>query len=697
MRILFSAGLLFLTTMLFAQPSNDVCSSAINIPSVNNYCSGEAEFTNENATADAPFTDPCFVNYQNGVWFTFTPTEPAIIVRLFSGQNFGTLEDPKMALFTGDCNNLQYIDCSPGRAQFDDEFTVSGLTIGQRYYLYVESGVGLEGSFRLCINDFVAPPSPESDCPDAVILCDKSPFQVENLFSAGNDITELSNFPGACLNSEFSSSWYKWTCDQSGTLSFTLTPNNYVPGFESDDLDFVVFELPNGLDDCSNKEILRCMASGANGFNGQTDPFPTWQQCNGPTGLSLTDTDLFESPGCQPGNNNFVAAIDLEAGKSYALVVMNYSRSGLGFSIEFGGTGTFLGPVPDFDLFALEAFECDKRIEITNNSQSLADPIVSYAWNFGLGAQPQTAIGDGPHTIVYESFGTKSIVLTVETDMGCVVSKILDIDIAACCADTSTLDIIAESIDVSCFGEGDGEITVNGVSGAPNYNFSLDGGEFIPNTLFNNLGPGTYELTVQDIKGCEVTTTVIIDEPLEIISDAGPDISVLLGYEGQLFANYSPMSPGDSIIWSPPDGLSCTDCLDPIVQAPGTTTYSFTVIDSNGCESQDFVTVSTEIIREVYIPNVITPTTADANSVFKLGFGPQVERIEEFCIFDRWGNVVYICNDIDPDSSWGWEGYFGECNEINQEVVPGVYVWMAKIRFIDGEVIPYANDVTVLR
>lgn len=658
-------------------------------------------FSNLNAGPDPVFNDQCFLNYANGIWFSFIPTEPAVIVQLFSNNNFGTLADPKMALFTGTCGNLSYIDCSPGRALFEDEFTVSDLTLGQRYYLFIESGVGNEGSFRLCINDFIAPPSPQSDCPEAVILCDKSPFQVESLITAGNDPNELNSFVGECLSSEFNSSWYKWTCDEPGTLSFTLTPNNYVPGFESDDIDFALFELPNGLDDCSNKQMIRCMASGANGSGGVTDPFPTWQQCNGPTGLSAMDPDLREEPGCQTGNNNFAQQITMEAGKSYALVVMNFSRSGLGFSIQFGGTGTFLGPEPDFDLFTIDAFECDKRIEITNTSQSLADPIVNYAWNFGLGAEPQIAFGEGPHTIVYESFGNKSIALTVETMMGCIVTKILDVEVAACCADTSTLDIVARSNDVSCFGEGDGFITVNGISGAPQYNFSLNGGDFVPNTLFNELEPGTYDLTVQDIKGCEQKTTVIIQEPDPILPDAGADITVSLGYSGQLIASYEPVNPGDSISWSPPDGLSCTNCLNPEVTPPGTTTYTFTVTDSNGCTQQDQVTVRAEIIRELYFPNVITPTTRDVNSVFVIGLGPQVEIVEELLIYDRWGSEIFKCENIDPDASGiGWDGSFGDCADsarLLNYVDPGVYVYTATIRFIDNEVITYAGDVTVLK
>mgnify|MGYP000197366683 CR=1 FL=1 len=81
-----------------------------------------------------------------------------------------------------------------------------------------------------------------------MILCDKSPFYVESLVGTGNNNNELS--ANDCIDEEFASVWYKWTCDVSGTLTFDLIPNNYQAGFESDDIDFVVYELPNGIEDC---------------------------------------------------------------------------------------------------------------------------------------------------------------------------------------------------------------------------------------------------------------------------------------------------------------------------------------------------------------------------------------------------------------------------------------------------------------
>ena len=143
------------------------------------------------------------------------------------------------------------------------------------------------------------------------------------------------------------------------------------------------------------------MAAGANTLaNGGVAPLSQWVNCNGLTGLSLTDTDIQEPAGCSlAGQNNFVRALDMEAGKSYVLIVNNFSRSGLGFSIEFGGSGTFLGPKVDYEAIAQEKFECDKEITFNNLSSSETDPITSYFWNFGDGATPVFQINLGRLTL----------------------------------------------------------------------------------------------------------------------------------------------------------------------------------------------------------------------------------------------------------------------------------------------------------
>ena len=132
---------------------------------------------------------------------------------------------------------------------------------------------------------------------------------------------------------------------QARTLTFTLTPGNNSEDntkFITDDLDFAVYELPNGIGQlCQQKLLAGCRSQYPSQWRSCTaEPVGQLQRINW---SFLTDTDIQEPAGCSlAGQNNFVRALDMEAGKSYVLIVNNFSRSGLGFSIEFGGSGNIL-------------------------------------------------------------------------------------------------------------------------------------------------------------------------------------------------------------------------------------------------------------------------------------------------------------------------------------------------------------------
>ncbi len=676
----------FFSDALWSQPTNDECLFAIHIQDVEQYCSNDGEFTNVGATPETMVANTCFLNFRNGVWFSFIPKKPAVLIKVL-GQGFGgTIRNPQIVLFSA-CG--QYLQCSPGKDTGTDELTQTGLVIGQRYYIMIESPEGQEGRFGLCIDDFFAPRSPESDCIDAVVLCDKSPFSIENLNSVGNDRNEVA---GSCIQEEFASAWYVWTCDEPGTLTFDLIPNNFIPGRESDDLDFAVYELPGGIRDCANKRLIRCMASGAN--VGQ--PFSAWERCNGPTGLRDGETRTEEFPGCGPGDNNYVAPIQMQAGMSYALIINNFSRSGLGFTIEFGGTGTFLGPEPDFDLSAVQAFECDKTIVFENLSNSETDPIVSYSWNFGVGSTPVFIEGEGPHDVIYESFGDKLAALTVETSRGCQVSKVIEFFVEPCCADTSTLAIEAHVIDVNCGGDASGEIIGIGRSGAPQYAYSLDGINFGINPRFRNLGAGVYEIFIQDQKGCINRIDVVVDEPPPLrafITRPIDTATINLGETIQIESTYEPSTSNVTVRWIPPDSLSCVDCFNPMSRTPGTTTYILEIEDEAGCIARDTITIFVRAIREVFAPNIFSPDGDGNNDFFGLFGGLAVSVVDELMVYDRWGNLMYRGRGL-PLNEYnnGWDGTYG-----GRFVNPGVYTWIAKVRFIDGVQEVFTGDITVIR
>lgn len=675
---------------LSAQLPNDVCQYATPLPQPDNYCSAPGEFTNEGSEADTGLPgSPCLTTYSHTVWFSFVPYEPAALIRVVGTANGGTLSAPDVNVFRGPCDNLVHVGCNADAGNNGVvELIVSNLIIGQVYYIAVDGVQDATGTFQLCVNDFIPPPAPQSDCDQAVLLCDKSSFQVESLIGTGNDHNEID--PNSCIQQEFASSWYKWTCDQSGTLTFTITPNNYDPSKETDDIDFAVYRLPGGLDDCANKELVRCMASGAN--LGQ--PYSKWAICNGPTGLSESSTDVSEEPGCNNGSDNFVAALDMQSGESYALVIMNYSQTGQGFSINFGGTGTFLGPKIDLSVDAVAEFECDKTITFTDSAVANVGQIVSWNWNFGAGANPLSATTPGPHDVIYDSFGDKVAALTVESDAGCRVTKIVNFFVEPCCQDFPDLDVSAELTDNLCYGDSSGQILATGILGNPPYQYSLDGMNFAPSPLFAGLPQGNYTVVVQDRKGCVDSVEVTLVDPPKLVVDAGPDTTITLGDSVFISALYSPQIYDVVAQWiGHPDWVRCDTCLSSIFRPFRTTDYVIEVVNENGCVARDTLHFRVNIIRPFYAPNAFSPNGDGINDLFSLYSTGIAVDVDELMVFDRWGDMVYRDTHVPLNNpAAGWDGTFR-----GKPMNPGVYVWVAKVRYLDDEVVLFSGDVTLVK
>jgi len=681
---------------LLAQPLNDNCLTALHLPDTEDWCSDPGAYTNVNATpyVGVPILNNCFLDLENEVWFTFRPQAPAIYIKV-TGAAFGlgTLRGPAIAVYEGNCGNLIRRGCNISSSSTNQvELSVDNLTIGAVYYLLVEGENNNTGTFQICLDGFIPPPNPQSDCPEAVVLCDKSSFVVDTLLGVGAPDPGVTN---TCIGQEFSSAWYKWTCETPGTLAFTLTPNGYQPGFESDDIDFVVYELPNGIEDCSNKVQLRCMASGAN----VGEPFQSWVRCNGPTGLREGDPDVVEPAGCQQASqNNFVDAIDMEAGKSYALLVNNFSQSGLGFRIDFGGTGTFQGPEPGFDVTAVQAFECDKTIIFDNTSTAPTDPIVAYHWNFGAGAIPLTSSAQGPINVIYDSFGPKRVALTVESSKGCVVTEILDFYVEPCCADTSTLDVTGIVTDQICPGTATGVIQGVGISGAPAYEYSLDCENYQPSTVFPSLLPGTYTLCIRDRKGCENQVDLVVNPANSFGVNIIPDtLFVQLGNSTDIHSVAVPALPS-MVSWTNSEYLTFFSSdilaqLNPSALPPVTGWYVVTIQDESGCVAQDSVLVIVDPYKPIYIPNVITANADQINDRATVHGNVAATRVQVFQIFDRWGGLVWENRDFElNEPSLGWDGRIN-----GQPVNPGVFAYRAVVEFLDGIPGVYTGTITVLR
>lgn len=500
--LIFVLGLRALA--VFAQPANDECSSPIILPNVTSFCSPVDAYTNVGATPSTYGAASCFGTTQGDVWFAFTAlaTDITITVRGATAQApGGTLQDPQVALYFGACGgviNELVCDAASGNSNVAEAYK-GGLFVGSTYLIRVQGAGGQAGTFQICINNYNPPVAPTSDCPTASILCDKSPFVVQYVTGAGSNNQEMQD--ATCFNNgvpglyESNSTWFVWTCSKSGTLTMRLNPLN-----GPDDLDFVIYRLPHGIGDCKDKVVERCMASGqSQGINSAA--------CLGPTGMVDGDPDISEDAGCsEPGDDAWLKPLDMVQGETYALAVNNFSATGNGFGIEFGGTGEFLGPEAKFTTVPKEV--CLGTPVVVNDASTFAlGSITAWNWSFGADAAPQIATGKGPHTVSFNTPGVHPVVLTLETNLGC---KVTDIQSVLVHPDVQVDTLIAAP---DCNGTANGAITINNItSGTPPYLFSWSNGPFTSNSTLDNLGVGLYTLKIKDANLCETDLSINVEE-----------------------------------------------------------------------------------------------------------------------------------------------------------------------------------------
>ncbi len=234
--------------------------------------------------------------------------------------------------------------------------------------------------------------------------------------------------------------------------------------------------------------------------------------------------------------------------------------------------------------------------------------------------------------------------------------------------------------------------TVFGGNG-PLFTFSVDNG---PRQLVEAAIPvfaGDHTITIFDGNDCFIDTTINITQPPEVIVDLGDDVEIQLGDSIQLDVSLNSILPIDSIIWTPPTALSCVDCLEPTASPLETEQYTLTVWDTNDCPGTDDIIVDVDKNRNVFVPNIFSPNGDGWNDVFKVFTGVGVDRINYFMVFDRWGEKLYENGTFvpDPNGSEGWDGrYRGKVMD------SGVYVYLIEVVFVDGTILLYRGDVTLL-
>lgn len=572
---------------LLAQ-NGENCEDAILIEDIEGYCSAVGEFSIVGQPFSGMDQPGCFpqTSGQEDIWFRFVPRFENVSITVTGSSGLtpeNTLRNPQMALYQGKCGELELEGCiSDNQNQNFVELVVGDLKLGEPYYIRVGTrNVNGQGKFQLCVDNFQFEPDYSSDCIDATVLCDKTPITVKFVSGVGKYPDEARS---TCLDtdprtgrkdgmSEYSSVWFKWIAKDSGALTFTLDPLNPL-----DDLDFAVFELPGGLQDCDRKKLVRCMASGEN----VGAPLDDWIACTGATGLREGETHTSEERGCQPGNTNFLAPLEMEKGKAYALMVNNYSQSGHGFRLSWGGEGEFAGPA------ARMIFPDDKPLycageEITFYAEdiSISGKITDYEWIYADDKNTRKLSGPGAHKISFSTGGVKPIVLDLESDIGCVTS----LDTAIEIQDPIVVEPLIDSISCHSYDDGRIELQVSSPTQVTDL-FWMDGPT---GAIREQLSPGEYTAVIRNETGCEEIVSFDLEEPPPINIEStstnancggGSNGTITLHADGQ----FSPFQYDFS------DGRGYTD--DPVKEGLTAGVYPVRVMDGHDCEQDTFAFVN---------------------------------------------------------------------------------------------------------
>ena len=542
---------LLLTKVSLGQ--GDDCYSAITLSNVTNYCSNTAIYTNVGSTASGLANATCWTGAATSdVWFSFTATGTDILISA-NGSGFGgTMSRPRIALYFGTCSTtsttVNQLGCNNGTAGSGfTQLYVGGLILGQTYLIRISSTSANVGTFELCANNFTPPPSAGADCGGASQLCNKNSLSVSGLNGGGLDPDEPTNEVNSCMTGSFLSSaetnsaWYTWTCGTSGNLLFDIIPSNL-----SNDIDFVLYQL-NSANPCGVRTIIRCNTASC--LNAASS-----------TGLNATDTDISEQPGCAVGANAYCQQINMVAGTSYALLINNADGTS-GFSLNWGGTGTFLGPNPN--IVASDTTICVGETVVFDGSTSTNS--TSYNWSFNGNGAPVNISGVGPHSITYPNVGTYVAILQTTSSLGCSSTEFKNIVVSP----ATSLSVTSTPI---CSG---GSSTLI-VTGATNYTWS-------PTT---NLSSSTGSVVVANpnstsiysVIGDNGSCTATVNSTVNVSSN--PTLTVNSGSICSGSSLTLTASGATNYTWSPTTNLSSA-AVSVVVANPNSTTI-YSVIGANG-------------------------------------------------------------------------------------------------------------------
>ena len=441
----------------------------------------------------------------------------------------------------------------------------------------------------------VAPGNTEyQDCINAIPV-NQNEFCQANSFSGVGAITGEISSVISCLGvGEKNDVWYVFTAQDTGSLSFLITPNDI-----TDDYDFAVFNLTDK--NCSEIKTDASLQVSCN-FSGTA----------GNTGANGSSAYTSQGSGGTPYN----AVIPVQNGEVYVLNVSNFTSSQSGYYLSFAGSSNIVDTFPPTLQLEFEYANLGTTyIPIVFNEDIQA--LVINSADFTL-----TGLG-GPYNISIGSTGSKSL--------GVKYSKSINLNISPAINDTGlyvldftnvnaslkdiygnlalpqsfqfrTYDLsnTVNTTNATCLGIEDGSASVTPIAGVSPYTYLWSNG--VTDSVIFNVTAGTYYVTTTDSNFVFKVDTVIISGTTVISTTVNSTVPWCFGMTNgtaEIFAS-SGTTPYN-YNWSTTQNSAYIENL-----AGGT--YYITVSDAIGCYAVDSAVIVTP--DKLTVSAIITnPTT----------------------------------------------------------------------------------------
>jgi gliding motility-associated-like protein len=204
--------------------------------------------------------------------------------------------------------------------------------------------------------------------------------------------------PSPCPNdgiTDINPYWYKFTCFQSGTLGFTITPNNL-----ADDYDWQLYDVTNtNPNDVYTRNLyIACNWSGESGITGASNQGNQLLVCGG------------------LGKPLWSRMPDLIAGHDYLLLVSHFTNTQSGYSLSFGGGTAVITDSTAPKMNYADASCTGAVINVKLNKKMKCNSITSTGSEFSIspaGATIVSATGTGCNT----GFDTDSLTLQLNQSL----------------------------------------------------------------------------------------------------------------------------------------------------------------------------------------------------------------------------------------------------------------------------------------